>query len=144
MSFVKIWIHTVWGTKNREPILSNPQRETLFLHIKENAKYKSIYIDSIGGYYDHVHCLLSLKNNASISEILQLIKGEASFWANKQALFSQKLEWASEYFAVSVSESMVDNVRSYIKNQETHHQKKSFAQEYEEFIKKYEFIINNG
>jgi len=70
---------------------------------------------------------------------MQLIKGESSFWINKQGLTKEKFEWQDEYFAVSVSESMIDKVREYIKNQEEHHSKKTFQQEYDEFINKYGF-----
>ncbi len=65
---------------------------------------------------------------------MQLIKGESSYWINKNNLCKQKFEWQEEYFAVSVSESMVDNVREYIKNQEEHHKEKTFQQEYKEVI----------
>jgi REP element-mobilizing transposase RayT len=75
---------------------------------------------------------------------MQLIKGEASFWANKENLFSKKLHLADEYFAVSVSESQINNVREYNKNQEEHHSKKTFVQEYEEFISKFGFQIGQG
>ena len=75
MSFVKIWIHAVWGTKNREPILTREARVKLFEHIKQNEKSKDIYIDFINGYTEHVHCLLTLNADMSISKALQLIKG---------------------------------------------------------------------
>ncbi len=68
-----------------------------------------------------------------------LIKGESSFWINKNHLTAEKFEWQDEYFAVSVSESLLDQVRSYIQNQEDHHSKKTFQEEYEEFILKYGF-----
>ncbi|MEK6729817.1 MAG: transposase, partial [Planctomycetota bacterium] len=68
-----------------------------------------------------------------------LIKGESAFWINKHKIIRGKFEWADEYFAVSVSESVLDKVRTYINTQDEHHQKVSFAQEYEEFIKKYNF-----
>jgi putative transposase len=70
---------------------------------------------------------------------MQLIKGESAFWINKEALTTQKFEWQDEYFAVSVSESVVNKVREYIKNQEKHHKYKTFQQEYDEFIIKYGF-----
>ncbi len=70
---------------------------------------------------------------------MQLIKGESSFWINKEKLTKEKFQWQSEYFAVSVSGSVIDKVRNYIKNQEIHHSKKSFQEEYEEFILKYGF-----
>jgi len=60
---------------------------------------------------------------------MQLIKGESSFWINKNKLTQSKFEWQDEYFAVAVSESMLENVRNYIRNQEDHHKKKTFNQE---------------
>ena len=123
MAFVKIWIHVVWGTKSREPILVKPERFTLFEHIRENAKKKEIHLDFINGHFDHVHCLISLNADQCISKVVQLLKGEVSYWANKEGLFKHKLDWSDEYYAVSVSESQVNVVRDYIKNQEEHHQK---------------------
>lgn len=73
----------------------------------------------------------------SISKAIQLVKGEAAHWANKNSLVKSKLEWADEYFAVSVSESMLDKVREYIKNQEMHHKKITFKDEFDKFISKY-------
>lgn len=67
---------------------------------------------------------------------MQLIKGEAAYWVNKNSLINGKLEWADEYFATSVSESKLDKVRDYIKNQEAHHQKITFKSEYESFLNK--------
>ena len=68
-----------------------------------------------------------------------LLKGESSYWINKNKLIRQKFEWQDEYFAVSVSESAVNHVRDYIKNQEEHHKKRSFQQEYDEFMRNYGF-----
>ena len=141
MSFVKIWVHIVWGTKNRQPILESTIRRTLFEHMKKNAREKQLYLDSINGHLDHVHCLLALNADMPVAKTVQLLKGESAFWANKQGLVKTKLEWASEYFAVSVSESVVDKVRAYIAGQEEHHSKISFMDEYQEFIKRYNFLV---
>jgi putative transposase len=139
MSYVKLMVHTVWGTKNREPVLLKDKRDFLFSHIQYNARTKDIFIDTIGGYQDHVHCLISLGLDQNIAKVMQLIKGESSFWANKEKLFQHKLFWAEDYFAASVSESSVEKVRYYINNQEEHHKKITFSQEYEQFIKTYGF-----
>ncbi len=140
MPFIKVYIHFVWSTKNREPFLDLPKlRKKVWQHIRENAKEKNIFIDFINGYADHCHCLISLGVDQTIQKIMQLIKGESSFWITKQGLTEQKFEWQDEYFAVSVSESIVDRVRDYIKNQEDHHKHKTFQEEYDEFISKYGF-----
>lgn len=142
MSLIKIYIHFVWSTKNRFPYLDSTElRQKVWSHIKENAKKKDIYIDFINGFSDHCHCLISLGADQNIQKIMHLIKGESSYWINKNQLTKQKFEWQDEYFAVSVSESIVDKVRDYIKNQEIHHQKKSFQEEYNEFISKFGFKI---
>lgn len=84
--------------------------------------------------------MVSLGSSQSIEKVAQLIKGESSFWINKNFNFNgKKFEWQDEYFAVSVSESMGDIVRNYIKNQEEHHKHKAFQEEYNEFIEKYGF-----
>lgn len=134
-------IHAVWGTKSRYPFLTQEIRKKVIDHIKENAKIKGIYIDRINGHTDHLHCLLSLNADMSISKAMQLIKGESSFWVNKQNLTSSKFEWADEYYAASVSESRMKVVRSYIDNQEEHHRKETFTDEYEKFLKEYGFEI---
>ncbi|HWB64909.1 MAG TPA: IS200/IS605 family transposase [Chitinophagales bacterium] len=144
MSFVRIMVHAVWGTKNRTPFLKKEIRSQLIGHIRENAKVKEIYIDKLNGYTEHLHCLFALNANLSLAKTMQLLKGESAFWMNKQKLLPVKFEWADEYFAVSVSESMMNKVRNYIDNQEEHHKKLAFAQEYDEFIKKYNFKVYHG
>lgn len=140
MPFVKIYIHIVFSTLNRVSYLNSTEfRVKVWKHIKENASSKGIFIDMVNGYSDHCHCLVSLGSNQTIEKIVQLIKGESSFWINKNQLTKEKFSWQDEYFAVSISESMIDSVRNYIKNQEQHHKKKSFAEEYKEFIEKYNF-----
>ena len=86
MAYVKIWIHAVWTTKNREPLLVKNIRKTVLDHIKENARSKDIYIDYVNGYVEHVHALISMKSGQTISKIMQLIKGESAFWINKHCL----------------------------------------------------------
>jgi REP element-mobilizing transposase RayT len=134
MSYIKIMVHVVWATKAREPLLVKENRAQLFNHIRENARLKDIYIDTIGGHADHVHCLISLGAEQSIAKIVQLIKGESSYWANKENAIKPRLVWAADYFAASVSESALQKVRDYINNQEEHHRKITFKEEYDKFV----------
>lgn len=134
MSFIKVWIHFVWSTKNREHFLTDEIRPKVFRHIRENAKEKGIHLDFINGYTDHVHCLISLRTDQTLEKIMQLIKGESSFWINKNNLCKTKFSWQEEYFAVGVCESMLENARKYIANQEIHHKTKSFDEEFEDFL----------
>lgn len=141
MPFVKIWVHAVWTTKKKETLFAKTIRQAVFEHIHQNALNKDILMDIVNGYSEHVHCLFRLKNDQTISKVMQLIKGESSFWINQQKLMKSKFQWQDEYFAVSVSESQVNTVRKYIQIQEEHHKKKTFMQEYEEFIQKYGFQV---
>ena len=130
----------VFSTLERKPFLNSKDlRIKVWKHIKENATEKGTYIDMINGYSDHCHCLISLGSDQNIEKVIQLIKGESSFWINKNNHTVEKFHWQDEYFAVSVSESMVEQVRNYIKNQEVHHLKKTFSEEYLEFMEKYNF-----
>ena len=139
MSFVRVWIHAVWGTKNREPLLTKPIRAAVLNHIRENARQKEIYIDRLNGYSDHLHCLFALNSGMTVSKALQLIKGESAYWVNKEGLTSFQFEWANEYYAVSVSEADLERVRRYIDNQEEHHRKKTHAEEVEEVMAQHNF-----
>ena len=139
MPFTRILIHAVWGTKNREPFLTKEKLSVIIKHIKENAITKGIYITDINGHLDHLHCIISLNRDLSVSKTIQLIKGESSFWANKVKAFLPKFEWADEYYAVSISESQLQKVKDYIENQQEHHKKKTFKEECDEFLKKYRF-----
>lgn len=119
--------------------MSMENKNALCRHIRENAISKSIHLINVNGWKEHLHCLLSLSPEQNIATLMNLIKGESSFWANKNLKWSEKFGWQDEYFAVSVSQSHFDVVNNYITNQEEHHKKKTFQQEYDEFIKNYGF-----
>lgn len=143
MPFTKVYIHYVWATKNRVQVLTPPLRRSLFEHIKQNAISKKIIIDSINGHLEHVHCLICLQPTQTIDNIAKLLKGESAHWFNNRSGINHlRLIWQDDYFAVSVSESAIDKVRAYITNQELHHQKKTFIEEYSEFMKRYAFHKN--
>jgi putative transposase len=144
MPFIKIYIHAIWSTYKHQPFLKKEIKSQVFDHICENAKNKGIFIDHINGCIDHVHTLISLEQDQNIATIMQLLKGESSFWINKQKLTNTKFAWQEEYIAVSIGYSQLDMVRKYIQNQEQHHKIKTFQQEYNEFIEKYGFEIIKG
>ncbi|HNY01860.1 MAG TPA: IS200/IS605 family transposase [Bacteroidales bacterium] len=139
MGYIKIWVHLVWTTKNRKPLLNDSIRGIIFDHIRKNAMEKGIYLDFINGYREHVHCLVSLGPGQDVDKILMLLKGESSRWINQNSLVSGHFGWQDEYFAVSISESSVNRVRNYIRKQEDHHKRRSFEEEYQQFLKRYDF-----
>jgi REP element-mobilizing transposase RayT len=141
MSHVKIWVHAVWGTKDRFPFLTGEIKTKVISHIKESAKSKGIFINRINGHVDHLHILVALPGDAKISEMIRLIKGESSFWINKNEITEKKFQWCNEYYAASVDESSMNRVRAYIENQEEHHRKITFSEEYEQFLADYHAMV---
>ncbi len=134
MPYTKVMIHFIWATKNRMPLITRELKPVLLSHIKENSIKKEIFIDSLNCVEDHIHLLVSLGTEQTIAKTAMLIKGESSYWVNKQKLIKSKFEWQDEYIALSVSESAISNVRKYIANQEEHHKTKTFKDEYEAFL----------
>ena len=129
MSYVRIWVHLVFTTQNREPYRRYDIRRKVIEHIKKNCREKGILLDSIGGWSDHLHLLISLGREHNIAKVAMLIKGEAAHWVNQQGFIRGKFRWQDDYFAISVSESQVGIVRSYIANQEEHHRAIPFDKE---------------
>ena len=114
------------------------------MHIQQNAKDKNITLECINGYTGHVHCLVSLSASQTIAKVVQMLKGESSYWINKNKLHPSTNEWQDEYFAASVSYSNINIVREDIKNQEQHHRQKTFEQEYEAFMNRFGFERYTG
>jgi putative transposase len=135
MSYVKIWLHCVWSTKNRECIIPNSFRPILLSHFREYALSKSVFIDYINAHEDHVHALVNLGKEQNIAEIMLLLKGESSNWVNKMHQLNYHFSWQDDYFAASVSHSHVDKVRAYIKNQDEHHKKITWNEELDLLLK---------
>ena len=128
-------VHVIWSTKNRAALITKELKPILLNHIKENSIRKGIFIDRMNCVKDHIHLLVSLGTDQTISKTVNLIKGESSNWVNKQKMIGSKFEWQDEYIALSVSYSLLNKVRSYIEKQEEHHRKKTFSEEYNEFMK---------
>jgi putative transposase len=132
-SLFQIWIHAIWTVKNRAPALDKSFRYELFHHIKISTREKDIYIDTINGVEDHVHCLFMLKSTQTVAKVLKEIKGESSRWINERNLIGGHFEWQRGYGAFSVSPNVADKVRNYVYNQEKHHQTMGFEEEMKRF-----------
>ena len=135
MSWVRVWIHLVFTTKNRYPFLVDDLRPIVLKHIEENAKQKEIKLAIVNGYTEHIHCLLALNREMSIAKAAQLIKGESSFWINKHKLTPDKFMWQDDYWAQGVGEKEYKQVHDYIAGQEEHHRKTSYKEEYDMLLK---------
>jgi len=136
-SFNKIWIHAIWSTKDRHPFIHSNVEHKIYHFISEQFREQGCPVSIINGMPDHLHCLFLLSPQKSIAEVIKQIKGSSSHYINQNNLIVDKFSWQTGYAAYSVSESVVDKVHNYIHNQKQHHAKKTFQQEYDEFIKLY-------
>ncbi len=86
---------------------------------------------------DHIHIFFGMRPHQSLSELMQLVKGDSSEWINKKKVVREKFRWQEGFGAFSYSKSQVDAVVKYVLNQETHHSRKSFLEEYREMLEKF-------
>ena len=141
MPYIKIWVHCVWTTYKRLLLLSDNIRPEVISHIKENARSKGIYIFTVNGYRDHLHAIISLGGKQNISDVMHSIKGESSFWINRNKLTRTKFRWQSDFYAVSVEADHLKNLLKYISNQEEHHKAQSTEEEINWLIEKYKLVL---
>ena len=133
-SFNKIWIHAIWATKNRKSFIDKSIENKIYHYISEQLREQGCPVRIINGMPDHIHCLFLLSPKKSIADIIKQIKGSSSHFINQNNFIAVKFSWQTGYAAYSVSESVLEKVYQYIKNQKQHHQKRTFMQEYEKFI----------
>ena len=144
-SYNKIWIHFIWETLDKQKILPKPARLKLSDYLFSYCKEKKIFMKTNYVNADHVHALIDLPTNITVEDCVKLLKGSSSHHINKNKLINTKFSWGRGYGAFSVSASQLKRVETYIKNQEEHHRVKSFTEEYEIFIQKYELkYVKNG
>ena len=136
-SYNKIWIHAIWSTKDRLPLIHSKVENKIYQYISEQLREQGCPVRIINGMPDHIHCLFLLNPQKSIADVIKQIKGSSSHFVNQNNIIPEKFAWQTGYAAYSVSETAVDKVFEYIKNQKQHHQKKTFQQEYDEFLKLY-------
>jgi putative transposase len=136
-SYSRVWLHLVWATLERRPLLAKPAAMKLSGYLTDYAKQKSIYMKINFVNADHVHALIDLPTNLSIEEVMQLFKGGSSHWINESNLVADKFGWGRGYGVFSVSESGVAEVCAYIANQEEHHRKRNFVEELRLFVERY-------
>ncbi|GAB3927463.1 IS200/IS605 family transposase [Larkinella terrae] len=141
-SKTKIWIHAVFSSKDRQPLIQKKVRMILYPLIREQLTASGCYVDCINGVEDHIHILFLLNPQVAISDLMKHVKGSSSHEINRQNLIPEKFAWQTGYGAFSISESQIGRVRQYIANQEQHHRKMTFAEEYSQFMKNYGLIID--
>lgn len=133
-AYNKIWIHAIWATKYRIPLIHAASEQKIYSFISNQFREQGCPVRIINGMPDHIHCLFLLNPKKSIVDVIKQIKGSSTHHINQNNLITEKFAWQTGYAAYSVSESVVEKIFIYIKNQKSHHQKKSFLLEYEALI----------
>ena len=140
-SYNKIWIHAIYGTKDRQPLIDASIEQKVYEQKKIELNSIGCPVRIINGMPDHVHLLFQQNPKMAIIDILKQVKGGSSYWLNNQNLIEQKFGWQTGYAAYSVSESQLDVIHNYILNQKEHHKKRTFTQEYERFIELHGLVV---
>lgn len=109
----------------------------MIIHFQEYATSKEIFLLEVNVWENHCHALISLGRNQNIADVMRLIKGESAYWLNKETRLPYKFRWQDDYYAVSVSESHLEAVCRYIRDQESHHKRISWEEELTSFLTKY-------
>ena len=141
-TFSQIYIQYIFAVKGRENLLQKPWRDEVFKYIAGIIKGKNQKPIIVNGVADHVHVFVGLKPAMSISDLVRDIKNNSSNFINEQKFLKRKFSWQEGYGAFSYAHSQIDNVYQYIKNQEEHHRKKTFKEEYLDFLQKFEIEYN--
>jgi REP element-mobilizing transposase RayT len=137
-TYTQIHIQCVFAVKYRASVIEPNWKETLHRYITgivQNHDHKVIAINSMP---DHVHLFFGFRPNQSLSELMRLVKGESSEWINNQKLTPSIFRWQEGYGAFSYSRSQIKTVCGYIENQEEHHKKRTFLEEYRRFLNQFE------
>jgi REP element-mobilizing transposase RayT len=136
-TFTSLQYHVIFSTKNREPWLTPEIRERLFPFLGGIARNNGMVALNIGGVADHVHLLLRIPPALALSKAVQLIKGGSSKWMHETFPALAGFGWQDGYGAFSVSESAIEAVSAYIRDQEMHHRKRTFRDEFMDFLNRH-------
>lgn len=138
ITYHQVYIQVVFAVKYREAIIANEWKSIVFGVIGNLINETGCKIIIVNGVEDHVHYFLGLKPTVSISELMKTVKAKASKYINDHNLTKSRFEWQEGYGAFSYSHSQIDAIYKYILNQEEHHKKQTFKEEYLEFLDKFE------
>jgi REP element-mobilizing transposase RayT len=137
-TYTQIHIHGIFAVKYRDSVISKNWAEDLYKYITGIVQNNGHKLLSIGGIADHVHLLFGMRPNQSLSDLMQDIKGNSSKWINENKFVRGHFSWQEGYGAFSYSKSQIPSVIKYIQNQEQHHTKKIFLEEYKDFLKAFD------
>jgi putative transposase len=137
-TYTQIHLQFVFAVQNRISLIQSSSKDELYKYITTIIQNDGHKLLIINGMPDHIHILIGMRPTQSISDLMKEIKGDSSYWINQKGFTQGKFSWQEGYGAFSYSKGQVPTVINYIKNQEEHHKKKTFREEYLSMLKKYE------
>lgn len=136
-TYTQIYIHVVFTVQNRISLIREEWKDELYKYITGIIQNNGHKLIAINGMADHLHIFIGMKPSQSLSDLMQDVKGDSSKWIKEKGFVKGKFEWQAGFGGFSYSLSQIDQVVKYIQNQELHHAKKTFLQEYIEFLEKF-------
>lgn len=142
-TYTQIYIHIVFAVRGRQNLISKDWKDELYKYITGIITNEGQKLIVINGIPDHIHILVGLKPDKSLSNLVRDIKANSSRFINERSWINGKFEWQTGFGAFSCNHSQLTNVINYIQNQEEHHKKKTFKEEYVEFLKSFDVDYKN-
>ena len=142
-TYTQIHIQAVFAVQNRKSLIDKKWENELYKYITGIIQNHDHKLLQINGMADHIHVFFGMRPTQSISELLKIIKGDSSKWINESGFLKQKFSWQAGYGAFSYGKLQVPNVIRYIQNQKEHHKKKTFIQEYTEYLEAFKIDFDD-
>ena len=141
-SLVKNYIHIVFSTKHRQQLIHPPVETELHSYLGGICNKLGCQVIKVGGFTDHIHILCMLSTKVALMKLLEEVKSHSSKWIKTKGAGYETFYWQDGYGAFSVNPSEVSTVIAYIANQQEHHTKKTFKDEYRSILKKYDVVYD--
>jgi REP-associated tyrosine transposase len=142
-TFSQIYIQTVFAVSDRLSLIRNDFKEEVYKYISGIVRNKQQKLISINGMPDHVHILIGLRPTMALADLVQEIKADSSDFINRNKWVRGKFAWQEGYGAFSYGHSQLDTIIRYIQNQERHHAKRSFKDEYLSLLRKFDIAFDD-
>jgi len=137
-TYTKIYVHVIFTVQGRQNLISKQHKDELYKYITGIIQNKKQKVIAINGMPDHIHILIGIKPDIALSDLVRDVKANASSFINEKRWIMGKFNWQEGFGAFSYSHSQLDSVANYIRNQEKHHSRKTFREEYLELLKKFD------
>ena len=137
-TYTQIHLHLIFAVQNRRSLIQNSWKVRLYEYITGIVQQHTHKMIIINGMPDHLHIVIGMRPTQSLSDLMQDIKGNSSKWINDNKLVAGKFQWQESYGAFSYVKSQLPKLIEYVKNQEDHHKKKTFLEEYKDFLNAFE------